>query len=134
MIKKVAEAQALRGAYQGLFAGTYDHSEEWEPSINPENHEPLPEKVRHLEERYPFDKTLKTPRDDHRPYLNDGSEELRKVEQDIADGTLDPMYLRYFYTVNNRTLEYLKEIPQRIEEGDDLFEEIERKAHEAEEG
>lgn len=29
MIKKVAEAQALRGAFQGVFAGTYDESEEW---------------------------------------------------------------------------------------------------------
>jgi phage recombination protein Bet len=28
MIKKVAEAQCLRGAYQGVFAGTYDESEE----------------------------------------------------------------------------------------------------------
>jgi phage recombination protein Bet len=28
MIKKVAEAQALRGAYQGIFKGTYDESEE----------------------------------------------------------------------------------------------------------
>ena len=27
MIKKVAEAQALRGAYQGIFKGTYDESE-----------------------------------------------------------------------------------------------------------
>lgn len=121
MIKKVAEAQALRGAYQGLFAGTYDSSEEWEPSINPDNHEPLPEKVRHLEERYPFDKTLKTPRNDHRPYLNDGSEELRKVEQDVADGTLDPMYLRYFYTVTNRVLDYLKEIPEQVEQADQQF-------------
>jgi phage recombination protein Bet len=29
MIKKVAEAQALRGAFQGVFAGTYDESESW---------------------------------------------------------------------------------------------------------
>lgn len=29
MIKKVAEAQALRGAYQGLFRSTYDESEAW---------------------------------------------------------------------------------------------------------
>jgi len=29
MIKKVAEAQALRGAFQGVFAGTYDESEDW---------------------------------------------------------------------------------------------------------
>ena len=28
MIKKVAEAQALRGAYQGIFRGTYDESEQ----------------------------------------------------------------------------------------------------------
>lgn len=28
MIKKVAEAQALRGAYQGVFKGTYDESEQ----------------------------------------------------------------------------------------------------------
>lgn len=28
MIKKVAEAQALRGAYQGVFRGTYDESEQ----------------------------------------------------------------------------------------------------------
>lgn len=32
MIKKVAEAQALRGAYQGVFRGTYDESEQWEES------------------------------------------------------------------------------------------------------
>lgn len=30
MIKKVAEAQALRSAFQELFAGTYDESEQWE--------------------------------------------------------------------------------------------------------
>lgn len=29
MIKKVAEAQALRMAFQGLFGGTYDESENW---------------------------------------------------------------------------------------------------------
>jgi len=28
-IKKVAEAQGLRGQYQGIFAGTYDESEQW---------------------------------------------------------------------------------------------------------
>ena len=37
-IKKVAEAQALRGAFQGVFAGTYDESEafmsETEPATN----------------------------------------------------------------------------------------------------
>lgn len=30
MIKKVAEAQGLRGAFQELFAGTYEESEQWE--------------------------------------------------------------------------------------------------------
>jgi phage recombination protein Bet len=30
MIKKVAEAQGLRMAFQGIFAGTYDESEAWE--------------------------------------------------------------------------------------------------------
>lgn len=30
MIKKVAEAQALRMAFQDIFAGTYDESEDWE--------------------------------------------------------------------------------------------------------
>lgn len=30
LIKKVAEAQGLRGAFQGVFAGTYDESEQWE--------------------------------------------------------------------------------------------------------
>jgi phage recombination protein Bet len=29
MIKKVAEAQGLRGAFQGVFGGTYDESEAW---------------------------------------------------------------------------------------------------------
>jgi phage recombination protein Bet len=29
MIVKVAEAQGLRGAFQGIFAGTYDESEQW---------------------------------------------------------------------------------------------------------
>jgi phage recombination protein Bet len=37
MIKKVAEAQALRMAFQGLFAGTYSDAEDWreEREINP---------------------------------------------------------------------------------------------------
>lgn len=47
MIKKVAEAQWLRGAFQELFAGTYDESENWNtekeskstPSITPEEQE-----------------------------------------------------------------------------------------------
>jgi len=30
MIKKVAESQCLRAAWQGIFAGTYDESEQWE--------------------------------------------------------------------------------------------------------
>lgn len=33
MIKKVAEAQALRGAFQGLFNGTYEESEAWDSSM-----------------------------------------------------------------------------------------------------
>lgn len=40
MIKKVAEAQALRGAYQGIFKGTYDESEQFDPkAINAESEE-----------------------------------------------------------------------------------------------
>ena len=116
MIKKVAEAQALRGAFQGVFAGTYDQSEEWEEEINenPSQYAPLPEEVEPLRKRYPFDRTLKCPKDSHKPYLNDGSEELRKVEQDIADGILDPRFIRYFYTVTNAVWDYLAEIPERI--------------------
>lgn len=126
MIKKVAEAQALRGAYQGLFAGTYDVSEEWEPDHNPDQYEPLPPKVQHLEDRYPFDKTLKAPKDSHKPYLNDGSQELNKVEKDIRDGTLDPRYVRYFYTVTNHIWDYLVAIPEEMVEIDEAFEEVER--------
>ena len=46
MIKKVAEAQGLRGAYQGVFAGTYDESEQWNVE-KVENQMPksLPEKL-----------------------------------------------------------------------------------------
>jgi phage recombination protein Bet len=119
MIKKVAEAQALRGAFQGVFAGTYDQSEEWideEIEQNPSQYAPLPEEVEPLRNRYPFDKTLKCPKDSHKPYLNDGSDELDKVEQDVVDGILDPRYVRYFYTVTNSVWDYLAEIPQRIAE------------------
>lgn len=35
MIKKVAEAQALRMAFQDMFAGTYDESEQWETKEKP---------------------------------------------------------------------------------------------------
>ena len=34
MIKKVAEAQCLRMAFQEIFAGTYDESEDWTPDIS----------------------------------------------------------------------------------------------------
>lgn len=37
MIFKVAEAQGLRGAFQGVFQGTYDESEEWRQELNPED-------------------------------------------------------------------------------------------------
>lgn len=122
MIKKVAEAQALRGAFQGVFAGTYDQSEEWvdeEVNENPSQYAPLPEEVEPLRGRYPFDKTLKCPKDSHKPYLNDGSEELDKVEKDIVDGILDPRFIRYFYTVTNGIWEYLVEIPERVKQLDE---------------
>lgn len=122
MIKKVAEAQALRGAFQGVFAGTYDQSEEWideEVDNNPNQYAPLPEEVEKLRGRYPFDKTLKAPKNDHRPYLNDGSEELNKVEQDVRDGILDPRYVRYFYTVTNGIWEYLVEVPEQVKQLDE---------------
>lgn len=42
MIKKVAEAQALRGAYQGIFRGTYDESEQWQEEVQqPTQRQPL---------------------------------------------------------------------------------------------
>jgi len=44
MIKKVAEAQALRMAYQSVFAGTYDESEKWEKA--PEKVQPTGTKSR----------------------------------------------------------------------------------------
>ncbi len=42
MIKKVAEAQALRGAFQGVFAETYDESESW---INENGNEVIEAKI-----------------------------------------------------------------------------------------
>ena len=129
MIKKVAEAQALRGAFQGVFAGTYDQSEEWvdeEIEENPSQYAPLPEEVEPLRKRYPFDKTLKCPKDSHKPYLNDGSEELGKVEQDIVDGILDPRYVRYFYTCTNAVWEYLVKIPEQMIELDERTTGIEK--------
>ena len=35
MIKKVAEAQCLRMAFQSMFSGTYDESEQWEIETKP---------------------------------------------------------------------------------------------------
>lgn len=126
MIKKVAEAQALRGAFQGVFAGTYDQSEEWEDAKEIEEHpsqyQSLPEDAEGLRGRYPFDKTLKAPKNDHRPYLNDGSEELNKVEEDIKQGILNPRYIRYFYIVTNAMWEYLTSIPEQMKELDEQFE------------
>lgn len=126
MIKKVAEAQALRGAFQGVFAGTYDQSEEWEDAKeieeNPSQYAPLPPEVEKLRDRYPFDNTLKCPRDSHKPYLNDGSEELNKVEQDVRDAILIPRYVRYFYTVTNSVWDYLQGIPEEMKQLDEAVE------------
>lgn len=41
MIKKVAEAQALRMAFQEVFAGTYDESEQWDEPKKAEKVEPV---------------------------------------------------------------------------------------------
>jgi len=53
MIKKVAEAQSLRAAFQGIFQGTYDESEHWKeetqkdkPEIEGEDWELLKESVK----------------------------------------------------------------------------------------
>lgn len=126
MIKKVAEAQALRGAFQGVFAGTYDESEEW--TQEGEHQEvagnfriqSIPEEAKHLIGRYPFDKTLKAPKDaPHKPYLGDSTPaELDLVEADIRDYTLDPRYVRFFYTVSNRIYDYLQDLPGEILELD----------------
>jgi len=40
MIRKVAEAQGLRGCFQGTFAGTYDESEAWTKKDNTSGHKP----------------------------------------------------------------------------------------------
>lgn len=45
MIQKVAEAQALRGAFQGTFGGTYDESEAWDDGaidVKPQQTPPNP--------------------------------------------------------------------------------------------
>lgn len=124
MIKKVAEAQALRGAFQGVFAGTYDESEEWKQEdkelVGRYEVETIPEEVKHLIGRYPFDKTLKAPKNTpHKPYLGDSTpKELDLVEADIKDGTLDPRYARYFYTISNLVNDFLLEIPNQMLEID----------------
>ena len=51
MIKKVAEAQGLRGAFQGVFGGTYDESEQWE-STAPVQVKEAPVDEAHLEKAY----------------------------------------------------------------------------------
>ena len=55
MIKKVAEAQALRGAFQGVFAGTYDESEDWaateQKDITPPQEGPKKTNGKQLEDR-----------------------------------------------------------------------------------
>lgn len=107
----VASADEMERYYE---QGGQDHE-------HPENTDDLPEAVRHLRDRYPFDRTLKTPKNDHRPYLNDGSDELKQVEQDIVEGTLDPMYLRYFYTVTNRVLDHLKKIPAEMQADEQFY-------------
>jgi phage recombination protein Bet len=43
MICKVAEAQTLRGAYQGIFKGTYDESEQWKTAEKEVNQAPVKE-------------------------------------------------------------------------------------------
>jgi len=44
MIKKVAEAQGLRMAFQGMFSGTYDESEQWEDKNPDRQKQPLSNK------------------------------------------------------------------------------------------
>lgn len=50
MIKKVAEAQALRGAYQGIFRGTYDESELYDTQAIDMDKEELKQKRAELTE------------------------------------------------------------------------------------
>lgn len=53
MIKKVAEAQALRGAYQGVFAGTYDESEKWSEETKEVEHREIKQDTILIEQHKP---------------------------------------------------------------------------------
>ena len=74
----------------------------------------LPPQVAHLIDVLPYDKTLKAPKDSYKPYLNDGSEEFRKVEQFVTDGGINPAFLKFFYTLNKPTQEYFNGVYRSI--------------------
>lgn len=86
LIKKVAEAQGLRGAFQGVFAGTYDESEQWEimptskanvipPPALEAKHEPQVEPEPKHEPVGPRPSEMSEPPDDQ-PLASDGAREL----------------------------------------------------------
>lgn len=69
LIKKVSEAQGLRGAYQGIFAGTYDESEQWVADKNNKgNAAPAPVKDNPATAQQPAD-SQEQPADDDKQML-----------------------------------------------------------------
>lgn len=87
MIKKVAEAQGLRGAYQGIFKGTYDEAEAWtDTPEQPVDRQPLDfddaEEVHDDEKQKAQPDTLDTDSDDQpmrEQYMHDTTQQAQQA-------------------------------------------------------
>lgn len=99
MICKVAEAQCLRMAYQGLFGGTYDESEKWNEIYTSE---------RNVTKKYPNEETIENMVAKFKQYqesiqdyfegVETAHEEVNKVKKKVADLVA---YIKYHYILNN---------------------------------
>lgn len=100
MIKKVAESQTLRMAYQGLFAGTYDESEKWADIYGSEkanNTKKIPneETIENMVAKF---KQYQESIQDYFEGVETAPEEVSKVKKKVADLVA---YIKYHYILNN---------------------------------
>jgi len=105
LIKKVSEAQGLRGAYQGVFAGTYDESEQWvvDNNANPKaDVKPAQSTDDKPEDKAPKGELFKEP-------VDDVFSTLEKELAEFCDGDTDAM---------QEKLQALTSFPEMKKDGD----------------
>jgi len=121
MLKKVAEAQALRMAFQEMFSGTYTEEEQWEQEQQNSNIKPLRTPLVKKEEQTPHQE-IETPSDAINGEIVEDKKEEEENKQDQPVTTLEKSKpdlataRKLFFSISTKYKEKFKKTDEDIKQ------------------